>query len=40
MATAISGSQLEVIPRAGHLSNLENPPAYREVLVRFLDTLR
>jgi 3-oxoadipate enol-lactonase len=39
MATAIDGSRLEVIPRAGHLSNLENPPAYRETLAHFLDSL-
>jgi 3-oxoadipate enol-lactonase len=39
MAAAIDGSRLEVIPRAGHLSNLENPSAYQEVLTRFLDAL-
>lgn len=26
----------EVIPQAGHLSNLENPPAFNEVVLRFL----
>ena len=40
MAAAIADSRLEVIPRAGHLSNLENPSAYHEVLARFLDSLR
>jgi len=33
---SIAGSRLEVIPRAGHLSNLENPAAFNEVLMSFL----
>jgi pimeloyl-ACP methyl ester carboxylesterase len=37
MAAAIDASRLEVIPRAGHLSNLENPSVYQDVLTRFLD---
>jgi 3-oxoadipate enol-lactonase len=40
MAARIAGSRLEVIPRAGHLSNLENPAAYNEALARFLDSAR
>jgi 3-oxoadipate enol-lactonase len=40
MAAAIAGSRLEVIPRAGHLSNLENPAAYTAVLRSYLDGLR
>ena len=40
MAAAIGGSRLEIIPGAGHLSNLENPTAYNAVLARFLDTPR
>ncbi len=40
MAAAITGSQLEVIPAAGHLSNLENPSAYAAALTRFLDAAR
>ena len=40
MAGAIAHSRLEVIPRAGHLSNLENPTAYHDVLGRFLDSTR
>lgn len=40
MAAAITGSRFEVIPAAGHLSNLENPTAYRDALTRFLDSLR
>jgi 3-oxoadipate enol-lactonase len=39
MAAAIPRSRLEVIPSAGHLSNLENPSAYDEALVRFLTSL-
>jgi 3-oxoadipate enol-lactonase len=39
MAAAIAGSRLEVIPSAGHLSNLENPPAYNAALDRFLGSL-
>ena len=33
---AIPGSRLEIIPKAGHLANLENPDAYNGALVRFL----
>jgi 3-oxoadipate enol-lactonase len=33
---AIRGSQLVIIPEAGHLANLENPEAYNRALVRFL----
>ncbi len=40
IAAAIAGSRLEMIPRAGHLSNLENPSAYHDVLARFLDSMR
>ena len=40
MAAAIAGSRLEVIPRAGHLSNLENPTAYHDALTRFLESIR
>jgi pimeloyl-ACP methyl ester carboxylesterase len=40
MAAAIAGSHLEVLPGAGHLSNLENPSAYDEALTRFLDSAR
>jgi pimeloyl-ACP methyl ester carboxylesterase len=35
----ITGSRLEVIPRAGHLANLENPEAYNSVLADFLSRL-
>ena len=40
MAAAIAGSRLEVIPKAGHLSNLENPGAYDAALRSFLEGLR
>jgi 3-oxoadipate enol-lactonase len=32
---AIPGATLEVIPRAGHLSNIEQPQGYNEVLAEF-----
>jgi 3-oxoadipate enol-lactonase len=40
MAAAIAGSRLEVIPKAGHLSNLEDPHAYTAALRSFLEGLR
>jgi pimeloyl-ACP methyl ester carboxylesterase len=33
----ISGSDLTVIPRAGHLSSIEQPDAFNDALARFLD---
>ena len=36
---AIRESRLAVIPRAGHLANLENPEAYNPVLTDFLSRL-
>jgi 3-oxoadipate enol-lactonase len=36
MHRAISGSELVTIPRAGHLSNLEQPEAFNSALARFL----
>lgn len=36
---AIHASRLAVIPRAGHLANLENPEAYNSVLTDFLSRL-
>ena len=39
MQRAIAGSVLEIIPRAGHLANLENPEAYNSALLAFLSTL-
>ena len=37
MHAAIAGSELVVIPAAGHLSNLEQPDAFTAALARFLE---
>ena len=37
MHRAIAGSELAVIPGAGHLSSLEQPEAFNAALARFLD---
>ncbi len=39
MHAAIPASRLEVIPRAGHCSNLERPAAFNHVLGEFLSAL-
>src|SRR5690606_38647461 len=39
MARAIRGSQIEVIPEAGHVSNLEAPDIFNEALRRLLTSL-
>jgi pimeloyl-ACP methyl ester carboxylesterase len=39
MRRAIAGSRLEIIPKAGHLANLEDPAAYNAVLATFLASL-
>jgi len=39
MAEKIPGARLEIIPRAGHLSNLEQPEAFNRVLLGFLHSL-
>ena len=36
MHQAISGSRLVTIPKAGHLSNLEQPDAFNSALTQFL----
>ena len=36
MHAAISGSRLEIIPAAGHVSNVERPAAFNQVLSEFL----
>jgi pimeloyl-ACP methyl ester carboxylesterase len=36
MHRAIAGSQLVVIPAAGHLTNLEQPQSFNDALARFL----
>ncbi len=35
----IPGAQLEIIPEAGHLSNLEQPTAFNRILLDFLQSL-
>jgi 3-oxoadipate enol-lactonase len=39
LAGRIAGARLEVIPDAGHISNLENPAAFNEALRKFLQSL-
>jgi 3-oxoadipate enol-lactonase len=39
MAEAINGARLVIIPRAGHLANLEQPDAFNNALNTFLTTL-
>ena len=39
MARALPDARLEVIPRAGHLTNLEQPYMFNRLLADFLDTL-
>jgi 3-oxoadipate enol-lactonase len=36
LASVIPGAQLEIIPNAGHLSNMEQPVAFDEAVLRFL----
>jgi 3-oxoadipate enol-lactonase len=36
----IAGSRLALVPRAGHLANLENPEAFNRLLVEFVSGLR
>ena len=40
MAEGIRGARLEVIPGAAHLANLEEPEAFNQALVEFLETIR
>ena len=37
MQRAIAGSELVVVPRAGHLSNIEQPEVFNDALARFLE---
>jgi pimeloyl-ACP methyl ester carboxylesterase len=39
MHEAISGSRMEVLHGAGHLSNVERPAAFNTVVSEFLGTL-
>ncbi|MGQ0715594.1 MAG: alpha/beta fold hydrolase [Gemmatimonadaceae bacterium] len=40
MHAAIPGSQLEIIPGAGHVSNIERPAAWNQVFMEFLARMR
>ena len=40
MQRAIPGARLELVPRAGHLANLENPEEFNQSLLRFLGEAR
>lgn len=39
MADQIKDARFEIIPRAGHLSNLENPEAFNQAVRRFIESL-
>jgi len=39
MAERIPGARLDIIPKAGHLSNLEQPEAFNKALLSFLENL-
>jgi pimeloyl-ACP methyl ester carboxylesterase len=39
MVAAVAGSKLAVIPDAGHISNMENPPPFNAALTEFLNNL-
>lgn len=39
MAEAMSNARLHVLPRAGHLANLEQPAAFNEVVTAYLQNL-
>jgi pimeloyl-ACP methyl ester carboxylesterase len=39
IASGISGAQLVIIPRAGHLANIEQPEAFNDAVNAFLKTL-
>jgi 3-oxoadipate enol-lactonase len=40
IADAVKGSELQTIPGAGHLSNLENPEAFNKAVIAFLKKLK
>ncbi len=40
MQAAIPGSRVAILPRAGHMSNLENPAAWNAAVLAFLRELR
>jgi 3-oxoadipate enol-lactonase len=40
MARGIPGSMMQMVPDAGHLPNLENPPVFNRILAGFLMSVR
>lgn len=40
MAAKLGGAPVSVIPRAGHLSNIENPDAFNAIVLTWLKTFR
>jgi pimeloyl-ACP methyl ester carboxylesterase len=40
MNSALKNSKLEVIPEAGHLTNIENPDYFNNVVLKFLEGLK
>ncbi len=40
MHRAITGSRLEIVPKAGHLANLENPDAVNRAILEFIGAVR
>jgi 3-oxoadipate enol-lactonase len=36
----IAGSKLEILPKAAHLSNMEQPEAFNQALTGFLSSLK
>jgi 3-oxoadipate enol-lactonase len=40
MAAKLGGAPVSVLPRAGHLSNIENPHAFNQAALRWLTDQR
>jgi pimeloyl-ACP methyl ester carboxylesterase len=40
IAEGIKGAQMEIIPGAGHISNMEQPETFNQALSSFLETIR
>jgi 3-oxoadipate enol-lactonase len=40
MAAALPDARLEILEKAGHLTNLEQPKAFNDVLGKFLEEVR
>ena len=39
LADQVKGAAYSVVPRAGHLSNIENPAAFNMAALKFIDSL-